>query len=97
MSIESHSGLAEPPQDAQAGSGKKSPVGRILLTAPAESALSSAATRFALPSSANVCLLAAKSEHVRRLYETEALRGGWSVRQFGRQIDTQFSELTVLC
>ena len=30
------------------------------------------------------------------LYETEALRGGWSVRQLDRQIATQFYERTAL-
>lgn len=34
--------------------------------------------------------------HARHFYETEALRGGWSVRQLGRQIDTQFYERTAL-
>jgi predicted nuclease of restriction endonuclease-like (RecB) superfamily len=29
-------------------------------------------------------------------YHTEALRGGWSVRQLHRQIDTQFYERTAL-
>ena len=31
-----------------------------------------------------------------RFYETEALRGGWSVRQLDRQIDSQFYERTAL-
>jgi predicted nuclease of restriction endonuclease-like (RecB) superfamily len=38
-----------------------------------------------------------KNEHARRFCETEALHRGWSVRQLGRQIDTQFYERTVLC
>jgi nitronate monooxygenase len=32
----------------------------------------------------------------RRFYETEALRCGWSVRQLGRQISSQFYERTAL-
>ena len=36
-----------------------------------------------------------KSE-ARSFYETEALRGGWSVRQLDRQIGTQFYERTML-
>lgn len=41
-------------------------------------------------------MLAVKNEHARRFYETEALRGGWSVRQLDRQISSQYYERTVL-
>ncbi len=41
-------------------------------------------------------LLRLKSEAARDFYETEALRGGWSFRQLGRQIDSQFYERTAL-
>lgn len=51
---------------------------------------------FPLPWSAYVRLLAVKNEHARRFYEAEALRGGWSVRQLDRQIDSQFYERTAL-
>lgn len=51
---------------------------------------------FPLPWSAYVRLLAVKNEHARRFYEVEALRGGWSVRQLDRQIDSQFYERTAL-
>ena len=51
---------------------------------------------FPLPWSAYVSLLAVKNEHARSFYETEALRGGWSVRQLDRQIDSQFYERTAL-
>ena len=37
-----------------------------------------------------------KDEHARAFYETEALRGGWSIRQLDRQIDSQFYERTAL-
>jgi predicted nuclease of restriction endonuclease-like (RecB) superfamily len=37
-----------------------------------------------------------RSNHAREFYETEALRGGWTVRQLGRQIDSQFYERTAL-
>src|SRR5665647_199649 len=49
-----------------------------------------------LPWSHYVLLLGVKNESARRFYETEALRGGWSVRQLSRQIDTQFFERTAL-
>jgi len=37
-----------------------------------------------------------RSEEGRSFYETEALRGGWSVRQLERQINSQFYERTAL-
>ena len=36
------------------------------------------------------------NESAREFYETEALRGGWSVRQLARQISSQFYERTAL-
>jgi hypothetical protein len=42
--------------------------------------------RFPLPWLHYVRLMMVKSEQARRLYEAEALRGGWSVRQLNRQI-----------
>ena len=51
---------------------------------------------FPLPWSAYVRLLSVKNEQARAFYETEALRGGWSVRQLDRQINSQFFERTAL-
>ncbi len=51
---------------------------------------------FPLPWSAFVRLLSVKDTHARQFYETEALRGGWSVRQLDRQIGSQFYERTAL-
>ena len=56
----------------------------------------SVASRFPLPWSAYVRLLSVKNENARRFYETEALCGGWSVRQLDRQINSQFYERTAL-
>ncbi len=56
----------------------------------------SLASHFPLPWSAYVRLLSVKNENARRFYETEALRGGWSVRQLDRQINSQFYERTAL-
>jgi hypothetical protein len=53
-------------------------------------------TRFPLPWSHYVRLLAVKSETARAFYEDEALRGGWTVRQLDRQIQSQFHERTAL-
>lgn len=68
----------------------------ILQTVSAESTLSSIASRFPLPWSAYVRLLSVKNEEARCFYETEALRGGWTVRQLDRQINSQFYERTAL-
>ena len=51
---------------------------------------------FPLPWSAYVRLLSVKNRRAREFYETEALRGGWSVRQLDRQINSQFYERTAL-
>lgn len=51
---------------------------------------------FPLPWSAYVRLLSVKNVNAREFYETEALRGGWSVRQLDRQINSQFYERTAL-
>ena len=37
-----------------------------------------------------------RSAEARRFYETEALRGGWTVRQLERQVGSQFYERTLL-
>lgn len=54
------------------------------------------ALAFPLPWSAYVRLLSVKNEQARAFYATEALRGGWSVRQLDRQIGSQFYERTAL-
>lgn len=54
------------------------------------------ANAFPLPWSAYVRLLSVKDDFARQFYETEALRGGWSVRQLDRQIGSQFYERTAL-
>ncbi len=54
------------------------------------------ASAFPLPWSHYVRLLSVKSALAREFYHTEALRGGWSVRQLDRQIASQFYERTAL-
>ena len=51
---------------------------------------------FPLPWSHYVRLLAVRTPEARRFYAAEALRGGWSVRQLDRQIESQFYERTAL-
>jgi predicted nuclease of restriction endonuclease-like (RecB) superfamily len=78
-------------------SGQSQNRGRTIGQTPsAESTLQDTATRFPLPWSAYVRLLSVKNDYARRFYETEALRGGWSVRQLDRQIESQFYERTAL-
>lgn len=53
--------------------------------------------QFPLPWSHYVLLLSrARSPEALEFYHTEALRGGWSVRQLARQIGSQFYERTAL-
>ena len=47
---------------------------------------------FPLSWSHYVRLMSVDKPHVRAFYESEAIRGGWSVRQLDRQISTQFYE-----
>lgn len=51
---------------------------------------------FPLPWSHYVRLLSVKDAHARKFYESEALRGGWTVKQLDRQIGTSFYERTML-
>ena len=67
-----------------------------MLSTSAESSLTSIASRFPLPWSVYVRLLSVKNINAREFYETEALRGGWSIRQLDRQINSQFYERTAL-
>ena len=68
----------------------------IRQTVSAEFRLQEIAARFPLPWSHYVRLLSVENPEARRFYETEALRGGWSVRQLDRQISTLFYERTAL-
>ena len=82
---------ANPPRERirQTASGK-------LETASPEARIAALREVFPLPWSAYVKLLAVKNVRARTFYEAEALRGGWSVRQLDRQINTQFYERTAL-
>ncbi|MEW6747861.1 MAG: PDDEXK nuclease domain-containing protein [Planctomycetota bacterium] len=52
------------------------------------------ADAFPLAWSQYVRLVSVENPHARAFYESEAIRGGWSVRQLDRQISTQFYERT---
>jgi DUF1016 N-terminal domain len=53
-------------------------------------------TPFPLSWSHYVLLLRAQSPEARDFYHSEALRGGWTVRQLQRQLDSQFYERLAL-
>jgi predicted nuclease of restriction endonuclease-like (RecB) superfamily len=81
----------------QTASGKSPAHGREKSQTPSDKlALGDLAACFPLSWSAYVRLLSVKSEQARKFYETEALRGGWSVRQLDRQINSLFYERTAL-
>ncbi len=91
-------------QTASAMSGIAAPADQKLQATPAisETALAAApslaaiASRFPLPWSAYVRLLSVGNDAARKFYEAEALRGGCSVRQLDRQINSQFYERVAL-
>ena len=94
-----------PSRIRQTLSGKSAPPpGRQILQTPSgkfdfpsvEMGFDDLLTAFPLPWSAYVRLLSVRNESAREFYETEALRGGWSVRQINRQIGSQFYERTAL-
>lgn len=74
----------------------KSAATQIPQTPSAEFTLRQLTSAFPLPWSHYVRLLSVKRSGAREFYETEAIRGGWSVRQLDRQIATQFYERTAL-
>jgi Uncharacterized conserved protein len=53
-------------------------------------------SRFKLSWSHYVTLLGVRNDLARKFYETEAMPGGWSIRQLNRQINSQFYERTAL-
>lgn len=63
---------------------------------PAAASGAVALNPFPLPWSHYVRLMSVKSPAARSFYESEALRGGWSVRQLDRQIASQFYERAAL-
>jgi len=66
-------------------------------SSPAPFELAGLARSFPLPWSHYVLLISrSRSPEAFAFYHTEALRGGWSVRQLQRQMDTQFYERTAL-
>lgn len=69
---------------------------KIFQTVSGKFELTKIANNFPLPWSHYVLLLSCKDENERKFYETESLRGGWSVRQLKRQINSQFYKRALL-
>ena len=82
----SDGGKIEPP------SGKS----EIVQTPSAKLELTAFPGIFPLSWSLYVRLLSVEKPHARAFYESEAIRGGWSVRQLDRQISTQFFN-SIMC
>jgi predicted nuclease of restriction endonuclease-like (RecB) superfamily len=80
-------------EEAVLGSPTKSPTITIPPTASAE-LTAQLMNAFPLSWSHYVRLMAVEKPLGRAFYESEAIRGGWSVRQLDRQISTQFYERT---
>lgn len=82
------------------GSGKPQTLSGVLLAVEKPQTLSgelaSLGSRFRLSWSHYALLVRTRSPQAREFYETEALRGGWTVRQLRRQLDSQFYERTAL-
>lgn len=79
---------------SQTLSGKLDPVGAASNSQTLSGKFESPA--FLLPWSHYVLLMSVEDDRARAFYETEALRGGWTVRQLKRQIVTQFHERVAL-
>ena len=98
--------LSYPPEQiSQTASGKFNLSSRLLIRQtpsgesvinPGDVAPGDLLSAFPLPWSAYVRLLSIKNIQARDFYEAEVLRGGWSIRQLNRQINSQFYERTAL-
>ncbi len=91
--------LARAPRIAQTASAqfkKRIPAGIPTTPTGGLDLIAAIAQHFPLPWSAYVRLLAVRDPLARTFYQTETLRGGWTVRQLGRQIDSQFYERLAL-
>lgn len=88
---------AYPPAEISETSSRKSPVRAAPRLKAQTPELAAIAKRFPLSWSQYTLLVRrTRSSEARNFYEAEALRGGWTIRQLARQIDTQFYERTLL-
>lgn len=76
---------------------RQTPSGKSMAVDKTENTLLILSSKLPLSWSHYVLLITqGRSQKAREFYETEALRGGWSVRQLERQINSQFYERTAL-
>ena len=97
--IEKSDSAALPVQIRQSLVDESEPTPPDILQSPiveSHASLHALAKRFPLTWTHYTRLLRVKKTTAREFYETEALRGGWSVRQLERQIGSQFYERTAL-
>ncbi|HPH29857.1 MAG TPA: PDDEXK nuclease domain-containing protein [Pseudomonadota bacterium] len=88
---------AYPPAEISETSSRKSPLRAAPRLKAQTLELAAIAKRFPLSWSQYTLLVRrTRSSEARNFYEAEALRGGWTIRQLARQIDTQFYERTLL-
>lgn len=80
----------------QTVSNKSINASNIIQTLSVQSFLNEISNSFPLSWSHYSRLLTVKNLEARKFYEIEALRNGWSVRQLGRQISSQFYERVLL-
>lgn len=88
--------LSPAPPILQTLSGESVAPGNLQIASGQSPGLSTLGQTFPLPWSAYVRLLSIKNPQARAFYETEALRGGWTISQLNRQIGSQFYERTAL-
>lgn len=84
------------PRNPQIASAKSTETANLQTTSGQSLDLTALAQAFPLSWSAYVRLLSVKNPQARAFYETEALRGGWTIAQLNRQIGSQFYERTAL-
>ena len=88
--------LSPAPPILQTLSGESVVPGNLQIASGQSPGLPTLGQAFPLPWSAYVRLLSVKNPQARAFYETEALRGGWTISQLNRQIGSQFYERTAL-
>jgi predicted nuclease of restriction endonuclease-like (RecB) superfamily len=82
--------------DGATGAILQTPAGKLATKKNRQITSDKSPLMFPLPWSHYVCLLSVDNPHAREFYETEALRGGWTVKQLARQINSAFYERTAM-
>lgn len=96
QTVSAKSDIDQPIEIIQTVSGKRKVQTPSAQSKDLISYINSLANIFPLSWSHYVSLLSVKEPEARSFYESEALKGGWTVRQLDRQITTNFYERTLL-